>query len=113
MVLAPAAGDRYVEQLPGFSSAQDSVAGVDGLPLRAVEGGGVAELDVFAGVVGRQRDPPVRAGMPHVQRSVGPDRGDGPPFAVRDEVGDRERGQYLNLRPLAYEPSSTPPLHRT
>ena len=29
--------------------------------------------------------------MPHVQRTVGPDRGDGPPVAVGDEVGGRQR----------------------
>jgi hypothetical protein len=56
----------------------------------AVHGGGVAELDMFGDVVGRQRDPTLRAGMPYIQ-STDPDRGDGPAVAVSDEVGARQR----------------------
>ncbi len=65
------------------------MAVVDGVGLVAVFGGGVAESDVFAGVVGGQRDGAVSLFAAHGQRTVGVDGGDGPGFAVADRFTGR------------------------
>ena len=91
VVGVPAAGERDVEQLPGFAAGQDGVAGVDGLALGGVDGAGVAELDVLGDVVGGQGDAPAGLRVPDVECAVGTDRGDGPAVAVGDPVGGRQR----------------------
>ena len=57
MVGGAAAGERDVEQVAVLVAGEDDVAGVGGDALGAVDGGGVAELDVPGGdVVGGQGD---------------------------------------------------------
>lgn len=56
MIAGPTAGHRDGEQLPRFPCRDDGVGGVGGDPLRSVDGGGVAELDVITDVLGGQDD---------------------------------------------------------
>ncbi len=56
MVDQATAGQPDVEQLAALLSGEHGVAGVGGHPLRAVDSGGVAELDVFGDVRRGQGD---------------------------------------------------------
>ena len=64
--------------------------GVGGDALGGVDGGGVAEARRSIGVVRRESDRVVAAGVPHGQATVLPDISDGPAVAVFDPVGAGE-----------------------
>ena len=84
VVLVAAAGGGDVQAAAGGRRAGDGEADVDGVGLPAVLGGGVAEPDVLAHVVGGQRDRAVAVAAVEGQAAVGVDGGDGPGLAVAD-----------------------------
>ena len=87
VVAGAAAGEGDVEQRAVLGAGEDGVGGVDGHALGAVDGGGVAELDVLACVAGGQAQGAVQVEVPGVDGAVAVDLGDAPPVAVLDPVG--------------------------
>ena len=69
---------------------------VDGVGLVAVLGRRVAQPDVVVGVVGGQGDGAVSPFTGHRQRTIGPDRRDGPRLPVADRLaGRRDKGAVV------------------
>ena len=69
---------------------------VDGVGLVAVLGRRVAQPDVVVGVVGGQGDGAVSPFTGHRQRTIGPDRRDGPGLPVADRLaGRRDQGAVV------------------
>jgi len=85
-----AAGECDVQQLPGLLAGHDRVAGVGGLALGGVDGGGVPEVDVFADVLGGQNDGARELQVLDAEAAVGADGVDPPAVAVLDPVGAGE-----------------------
>ena len=85
-----AAGEHRVELLAALGAGGQSVHGVGGDALGAVDGGGVPELGGRCDVVRREGDPSAGAGVLHRQAPVGCDVVDGPAVAVLDPVVHRE-----------------------
>ena len=81
-----AAGDRDVQAAAGGGRGGEGDAGGLGVGLVAGFGGGVAEPDVFADVVGGEGDGAVSVEVGHGQLTAVADGGDGPQFAVADDV---------------------------
>ena len=91
VVGGPAAGEGHVEEPAVLTAREDGVGGVDGDALGAVDGGGVAELEVAAReVVAGQVDGPPQLLVPEPGGSIGVDLLDGPPVSVLDPVGGTE-----------------------
>ena len=81
-----AAGHRHVRRSGTCGLAQRDVGAVNGVALRAVDGGRVAKLDVLRGVLGR--DFLVATAAAQDEPAVATDVGDGPGLAVGDlEIG--------------------------
>ena len=85
-----AAGERDVEELAGLLTGDDGVAGVGGLALRGVDGGGVSELDVLAHVLGGQRHCAAQRQVAGAEAAVRTYGSHGPAVAVLDPVGRGE-----------------------
>ncbi len=81
-----AAGHRHVQAAAGGGWCGEGDADGLGVGLVAGFGGGVAEADVLADVVGGEGDGAVSAELGHGQIAAGADVGDGPQFAVADDV---------------------------
>ena len=85
-VLLLSAGHRDVQSAAGGGWCGEGDAAGLGVGLVAGFGGGVAEADVVADVVGGKGDGAVSAELGHGQIAAGADVGDGPQFAVADGV---------------------------
>ena len=86
----PAAGQHGVQLLPGLRAGDQAVHGVGGDPLRAVHGGGVAQLNRLLHIAGGQPNSAAVAAVPHRQAAVAGDLEDGPPVPVLHPVGGRQ-----------------------
>ncbi|VBA62347.1 hypothetical protein LAUMK41_05738 [Mycobacterium attenuatum] len=87
VVFGAAAGQRDVEQLAGQGGCTDDVAGeLGGEALGEVDGGGVAEGDVFGDVIGGQGDALAGGQVGGDQRAVCAYPVDPIPVAVADEI---------------------------
>ena len=90
VVGVPAAGEHRVQLLTGLAAAGDAVHGVGRDPLRGMHRGGVAELDRFRHVAGRQADPVAVPEVLDGQGGVVVDGQDGPPVPVLHPVAGRD-----------------------
>ena len=88
-VVVAAAGGGDVQAAAGRHRRDEREAVVDGVGLVAVLGRRVAQPDVVVGVVGGQRDGAVSLFTGHGQRTIGPDRRDGPGLPVADRLAGR------------------------
>ena len=88
-VLVAAAGGGDVQAAAGRHRRDEREAVVDGVGLVAVLGRRVAQPDVIVGVVGGQGDGAVSLFTGHRQRTIGPDRRDGPRLPVADRLAGR------------------------
>ena len=84
-----AAGGGDVQAAAGRHRRDEREAVVDGVGLVAVLGRRVAQPDVVVDVVGGQGDGAVSLFTGHGQRTIGPDRRDGPGFPVADRLAGR------------------------
>ena len=84
VVGGPSAREHGVGELAGLVSGEETVAGVGGDALGGVDGGGVAEFDRLADVVGGQSEPIPVAEVLDVDRAVVVDFRDVPAVAVAD-----------------------------
>ena len=95
-VLVAAAGGGDVQAAAGRHRRDERHAVVDGVGLVAVLGRRVAQPDVVVGVVGGQGDGAVSLFTGHRQRTIGPDRRDGPRLPVADTLtGRRDKGAVV------------------
>ena len=95
-VLVAAAGGGDVQAAAGRHRRDEREAVVDGVGLVAVLGRRVAQPDVVVGVVGGQGDGAVSLFTGHRQRTIGPDRRDGPRLPVADRLaGRRDQGAVV------------------
>src|SRR5581483_854787 len=83
-VLVATSGGGDVEAAVCGRGGDDGKADVDGVGLVAVGGGGVAEPDMLAGVVGGQGDGAVSVKVRHGYHAIMANRGDLPEVAVAD-----------------------------
>ena len=82
---------RHVQQLARFLAPDQRERGVHGLALRAVDGGGIPQVDAGSDVLGRQRDDGAEAFVAGPHRPVIADGTDLPAVAVLHEVGQAQR----------------------
>ena len=88
-VLVAATGGGDVQAAAGRHRRDEREAVVDSVGLVAVLGRRIAQPDVIMGVVGGQRDGAVSLFTGHRQRTIGPDRRDGPSLPVADRLAGR------------------------
>lgn len=79
-------GGADVEAPVGRGGGDDGQAHVDRVALMAVGGCGVAEPDVLARVVGRERDLPASVFVGHGEAAVAAKGGDCPAVAIADRI---------------------------
>ena len=91
VVRLPSAGEHRVDVLARLLAAREPVHGVGGESLRAVDRGGVAEVDPFAHVVGGQGHGVLRAQALDAQAAVRRDGRHLPAVAVLHPVATSDR----------------------